>query len=94
MKFKYLRIATFIVAALLATGLTAQGPIENPDPNPGGAGGVPPCQTCYGAGGGSYAGINCGSPFGGGWGTDYCYIDHSDPQAAYCFSVGHDCCVD
>jgi hypothetical protein len=92
MKLRYLRIFTFMVAALFATALTAQGPIENPDPNPGGSGGAPACLTCIAYGGGSFAGMGCVTPYGG-WGTDACWVE-SYPEQTYCFSVGHDCCVD
>ena len=95
MRVKYLRIATFLAAALFAAGLSAQDDVFNRDFGIGGGVGAGSCQRCYGnAGDARSAGINCGSPFSGEWGTDYCYIDHSDPDAAYCFSVGHDCCVD
>jgi hypothetical protein len=93
MKLKYLRIAAFMVAALFATGLAAQAPILNPDPNPGGAGGVPPCQTCFASGSGSFAAMGCVTPYDTGWGTDACWVE-SYPEQTYCFSVGHDCCVD
>ncbi len=94
MRVNYLRIVTFLAAALFAVGLTAQDDVYNKDLGIGGDPGATSCKTCIAYGGGSLAGMACVTPVGGGWGTDACWVDTSDPQATYCFSVGHDCCVD
>ena len=91
MKFKYLRIVTFMAATLLVSALNAQE-VENRDFNMGGGGGGGSCQTCIAYGGGSFAGMSCVTPYGG-WGTDACWVE-SYPEQTYCFSVGSACCVD
>ena len=92
MRVNYLRIATFVAAALFAIGLSAQDDVYNKDYGIGG-GGATGCQACIAYGGGSFAGMACVTPVGGGWGTDACWVE-SYPEQTYCFSVGHDCCVD
>ncbi|HEV7425418.1 MAG TPA: hypothetical protein VGQ46_03555 [Thermoanaerobaculia bacterium] len=93
MKLKLLRIAPFIVATLFATGLTAQEDVFNADFGIGGGGGVGSWKTCLTNGGGAHGAMGCVTPDSGGWGTDACWVD-SYPEQTYCFSVGHDCCVD
>jgi hypothetical protein len=93
MRVKYLRIATFLAAALFAVGLTAQDDVYNKDLGIGGDPGATSCKMCIAYGGGSFAGMACVTPVGGGWGTDACWVE-SYPEQTYCFSVGHDCCVD
>jgi hypothetical protein len=92
MNHKYLRIVTFVAVALSATALSAQDDVYSRDFSIGGGGGAGSCQTCIVYGGGAHAGMGCVTPYGG-WGTDACWVE-SYPEQTYCFSVGHDCCVD
>jgi hypothetical protein len=92
---KYLRIATFLAVALLATGLSAQDDVYNTDFGIGPAGGAGgSCQTCVSGGQGSSASMGCVSAQSGDWGETNCRIERDGPNIAYCLTDGYACCVD
>jgi hypothetical protein len=86
------RLFVLLAVAFLATALTAQPPIENPDPN-GGGGGLGSCVTCHLNQHGDSISLSCITPSSGGWGHQYCRVE-SYYEGTYCFTDGNLCCVD
>jgi hypothetical protein len=88
------RYALFLVLVLLAGGLFAQQPEENPNPDPGGGGSGGGCYVCRGVIYPNGTAIwYCGGPDQGGWGETYCITESYD-GTTYCQAFGDSCCVD